>query len=85
MRTTTSSGASANAAHFGDDNFDVLASLVRATIEQFSKQHVLTGADEASACGIVGAQTTVKAGDQRRRVRVLADGTWETFDIDRWD
>jgi hypothetical protein len=54
---------------------------IRATIEAYSRNAVLQGYDEASACGIA-----LSSGDSWSAVfRVLSDGQKTHYKLDRWD
>ena len=59
----------------------LVASLhgVRATIEAYSKSAMIAGRDMASVCGYVLNKTSGEV-----RVRVLSNGAWSTYRIDRW-
>jgi hypothetical protein len=53
---------------------------VRATIEAYSKRAAISGLEDASACGL-----SFGTKDIRKTVRVLSEGRWTSYYIDRWD
>lgn len=52
----------------------------RATIEAYSRSAIISGREEASACGY-----HVGKGAADCTLRVLAKGSWSPYRIDRWD
>ena len=54
---------------------------VRSTIEAYSRSAKIGGRAEASACGY----DLRKSPDSRAAVRVLNNGRWTAYKIDRWD
>lgn len=56
---------------------------VRATLEAYSKNARLTGAEEASACGLAVRQQHNT--EELVRVRVITGGVTTTYTLDRWE
>lgn len=53
---------------------------VRSTIEAYSRSATLSGREQASACGY-----DIRKSSADCTLRVLANGGWSTYKIDRWD
>jgi hypothetical protein len=53
---------------------------IRSTIEAYSKSAVISGREEASACGHVLSKGPIGV-----HLRVRSDGAWASYFIDRWD
>jgi hypothetical protein len=53
---------------------------VRSTIEAYSKTAIITGREEASACGYALNKSAATC-----RLRAYVDGHWNHYNIDRWD
>lgn len=56
---------------------------IRSTIEEFSRRGEISGTEEASANGYMLSKGD--RGNWNAVIRVLADGSWMPYNLDRWD